>query len=119
MRPASPECYEVDLLSAPMPQSFQHMPWHEQAPLMYLGLVPAILHGLSELELPETLSASSPLPAGYDEHVVLLRQRALNSYPQELVQKTQHALVRRLALQMHLHVQDMYQRYHDEHSSLA
>lgn len=24
-------CLEVDLLSAPMPQSFQHMPWHEQA----------------------------------------------------------------------------------------
>ena len=22
---------QVDLLSAPMPQSFQHMPWHEQA----------------------------------------------------------------------------------------
>mmetsp|Transcript_29674 Transcript_29674/g.69946 ORF Transcript_29674/g.69946 Transcript_29674/m.69946 type:complete len:216 (+) Transcript_29674:3-650(+) len=118
----------VDLLSAPMPQSFQHMPWHEQAPLMYLGLVPAILHGLSELELPETLSASSPLPAGYDEHVVLLRQRALNSYPQELVQKTQHALPHEGYEEGDLVVsfngcssvlgrdfcEDMYQRYHDE-----
>ncbi|CAK9005737.1 unnamed protein product [Durusdinium trenchii] len=73
----------VDLLSAPMPQSFQHMPWHEQAPLMYLGLVPSVLEGLSSNEM---------LTPGYDLHVVLLRQRALNSYPQELVQKTQHAL---------------------------
>eukprot|EP00913_Durusdinium_trenchii_P004313 g3998.t1 len=66
-----------------MPQSFQHMPWHEQAPLMYLGLVPSVLEGLSSNEM---------LTPGYDLHVVLLRQRALNSYPQELVQKTQHAL---------------------------
>ncbi|CAJ1343123.1 unnamed protein product [Effrenium voratum] len=77
----------VDLLSAPMPQSFQHMPWHEQAPLMYLGMVPSVLEGLGS-------QAPGPLASGYDPHVVLLRQRALNSYPQELVQKTQHALVR-------------------------
>ena len=49
---------------------------------MYLGLVPSVL------ELP----ADSTLSAGYDPHVVLLRQRALNSYPPELIQKTQHAL---------------------------
>lgn len=64
---------------------------------MYLGLVPSVL----ELESLESATET----AGYDPHVVLLRQRALNSYPQEpgsqitfllakvrLVMKTQHAL---------------------------
>lgn len=80
----------VDLLSAPMPQSFQHMPWHEQAPLMYLSLVPSLLEGLRSQD--HQLASDKSLSLGYDPHVVLLRQRALNSYPQELVQKTQHGL---------------------------
>ncbi|CAK0840131.1 unnamed protein product [Prorocentrum cordatum] len=81
----------VDLLSAPMPQSFQHMPWHEQAPLMYLSLVPGVLAGLAGPEggPPE---GDGPLAAGYDPRVALLRQRALNSYPPELVRRTEHAL---------------------------
>jgi len=77
----------VDLLSAPMPYSFQHMPWHEQAPVMFLLLVPGVLDGLA--------SAGSPLhslPSGYDDHVVIVPQRAMNSYPQELTQKTTHAI---------------------------
>ncbi|CAL1133739.1 unnamed protein product [Cladocopium goreaui] len=112
----------VDLLSAPMPQSFQHMPWHEQAPLMYLGLVPSVLEGLQSPSMP------GPLSAGYDSHVVLLRQRALNSYPQELVQKTKHALPHDGFEEGDLVIsfngcssvlgrdfcEDMYQRYHDE-----
>eukprot|EP00435_Cladocopium_sp_Y103_P030354 s641_g7.t1 len=113
----------VDLLSAPMPQSFQHMPWHEQAPLMYLGLVPSVLEGLQSMP-----SMPGPLSAGYDSHVVLLRQRALNSYPQELVQKTKHALPHDGFEEGDLvisfngcssvlgreYCEDMYQRYHDE-----
>lgn len=81
----------VDLLSAPMPYSFQHMPWHEQAPLMYLALVPSLLSGLSP-NLPADPGVGGALSNGYDPRVVLLQQRAMNSYPPELVQKTGHAL---------------------------
>jgi len=80
----------VDLLSAPMPHSFQHMPWHEQAPLIYLSLVPGVLRGLGGsggAEVPE-----GGLSAGYDPRVVLLPQRAMNSYPPEVVQRTVKAL---------------------------
>jgi len=80
----------VDLLSAPMPQSFQHMPWHEQAPLIYLSLVPHILEGLGGPGGAK--AAGSSLSAGYDPHVVLVEQRAMNSYPPEVVQKTGHVL---------------------------
>lgn len=80
----------VDLLSAPMPYSFQHMPWHEQAPLMYLSLLPSVLEDLGEPGRPASVTRA--LSAGYDPRVALLPQRALNSYPPELVQKTGHAL---------------------------
>mmetsp|Transcript_6370 Transcript_6370/g.19825 ORF Transcript_6370/g.19825 Transcript_6370/m.19825 type:complete len:439 (-) Transcript_6370:85-1401(-) len=80
----------VDLLSAPMPQSFQHMPWHEQAPLIYLALVPDALRGLGGPG--GTKAAGDSLSAGYDPHVVLLHQGAMNSYPPEVVKKTGHVL---------------------------
>eukprot|EP00933_Yihiella_yeosuensis_P013178 TRINITY_DN12333_c2_g1_i1.p1 TRINITY_DN12333_c2_g1~~TRINITY_DN12333_c2_g1_i1.p1 ORF type:complete len:477 (+),score=59.69 TRINITY_DN12333_c2_g1_i1:73-1431(+) len=82
----------VDLLSAPMPQSFQHMPWHEQAPLMYLTLIPSILDGLAGQDLSMTLGSDSSLSSGYDERVVMLKQSSMNSYPMEVVEKTGHAL---------------------------
>merc|ERR1719329_1741576 len=78
----------VDLLSAPMPYSFQHMPWHEQAPLMYLSLVPGILEGLRPGD-----DAKADLTSGYDPHVVLLPQNSMNSYPPDLVDRTAHALM--------------------------
>jgi len=82
----------VDLLSAPMPHSFQHMPWHEQAPLMYLALVPSLLAGLGGTIPDDGRGVGGVLSTGYDARVELLPQRALNSYPPELVQKTGHAL---------------------------
>eukprot|EP00386_Alphamonas_edax_P005496 GDKI01017752.1.p1 GENE.GDKI01017752.1~~GDKI01017752.1.p1 ORF type:complete len:404 (-),score=98.16 GDKI01017752.1:112-1323(-) len=33
----------IDLLSAPLPHSFQHNEWHEQSPVMYLSLIPSLL----------------------------------------------------------------------------
>mmetsp|Transcript_39728 Transcript_39728/g.114651 ORF Transcript_39728/g.114651 Transcript_39728/m.114651 type:complete len:438 (+) Transcript_39728:230-1543(+) len=79
----------VDLLAAPMPQSFQHMPWHEQAPLIYLSMVPEVLKGLGG---PGGSKPEGSLSAGYDPRVVLVEQRAMNSYPPEVVQKTGHVL---------------------------
>lgn len=83
----------MDLLSAPTPYSFQHMPWHEQAPLMYLALVPSVLSGLADMGAQGSLQGGGvELSSGYDPHVVLLQQRSMNSYPPELVAKTGHAL---------------------------
>eukprot|EP00428_Durinskia_dybowskii_P038901 CAMPEP_0170255752 /NCGR_PEP_ID=MMETSP0116_2-20130129/27729_1 /TAXON_ID=400756 /ORGANISM="Durinskia baltica, Strain CSIRO CS-38" /LENGTH=271 /DNA_ID=CAMNT_0010506761 /DNA_START=29 /DNA_END=841 /DNA_ORIENTATION=- len=82
----------MDLLSAPMPHSFQHMPWHEQAPLMYLTLVPSVLEGLADGRAAAHVSQGGYLVSGYDQHVSLLPQRAMNSYPPEVVDKTGHAL---------------------------
>lgn len=66
----------MDLLSAPMPYSFQHMAWHEQAPIIYLSLIPSVLQDIDD-----------PGGPGYDHHVVLLPQRAMNAYPPELVER--------------------------------
>ncbi|CAE8627376.1 unnamed protein product [Polarella glacialis] len=122
----------VDLLSAPMPQSFQHMPWHEQAPLMYLTLLPTVLQGLSGESLTATLASGSALSSGYDRHVVMMRQKAMNSYPQEVVTKTQHALPHDGFEEGDLVIsfngcssilgrefcEDMYDRYHAERACL-
>jgi len=81
----------VDLLAAPMPYSFQHMPWHEQAPLIYLALVPYLLNGLgANGEAP--LDPSTSLSNGYDPRVVLVDQRAMNAYPPDVVERTKHAM---------------------------
>eukprot|EP00927_Polykrikos_kofoidii_P038748 TRINITY_DN33174_c0_g1_i1.p1 TRINITY_DN33174_c0_g1~~TRINITY_DN33174_c0_g1_i1.p1 ORF type:complete len:530 (-),score=54.75 TRINITY_DN33174_c0_g1_i1:556-2049(-) len=83
----------ADLLSAPTPYSFQHMPWHEQAPLIYLSMVPSIFEGLSGRADEDPFLREQGLSAGYDPRVVLLPQRAMNAYPPELVQRTKHAML--------------------------
>eukprot|EP00392_Amoebophrya_sp_AT5.2_P013772 g13901.t1 len=105
----------IDLLAAPMPYSFQHNQWHEQSPFMYLALVPHILD-LNTLSFAPRAGEKSSEAAvaeealvvgreaagreeqnwrtlGYDpEHVRVVPQSLMNSYPPELVGRTQHAL---------------------------
>jgi len=116
----------IDLLSAPMPHSFQHMPWHEQAPLMYLSLLPWCLLDMDVMSAAQ-MPPQDGLTSGYDPHVVLLPQRAMNSYPPELVQKTEHAIAHKGYEEGDLVVsfngcgsvlggdycEDLYQQYHD------
>ncbi|CAD7928910.1 unnamed protein product [Amoebophrya sp. A120] len=89
----------IDLLAAPMPYSFQHNQWHEQSPFMYIALVPHILDlntliSTSSLAKPEKgLVQTDWRTLGYDpSHVRVVPQSRMNSYPPELVQRTQHAL---------------------------
>jgi len=92
----------VDLLAAPMPYSYQHNNWHEQSPFMYLSLVPSLLNldtidsysGAITSENPENSKYNGAHRAlGYDpDHVLIVPQGWMNSYPGELVQQTQHGL---------------------------
>mmetsp|Transcript_33370 Transcript_33370/g.86650 ORF Transcript_33370/g.86650 Transcript_33370/m.86650 type:complete len:170 (-) Transcript_33370:396-905(-) len=78
----------MDLLSAPLPHSFQHNQWHEQSPLMYLALIPSILQGLN-MDVEDTYD-----DAGYHQLVALVPQKALNAYPNETANRVsilQHA----------------------------
>eukprot|EP00927_Polykrikos_kofoidii_P024045 TRINITY_DN21944_c0_g1_i1.p1 TRINITY_DN21944_c0_g1~~TRINITY_DN21944_c0_g1_i1.p1 ORF type:complete len:452 (+),score=52.94 TRINITY_DN21944_c0_g1_i1:84-1439(+) len=82
----------VDLLSAPFLGSFQPFPWAEQSPMVYLSLLPWIFDGITNLTNEALLSQDWDLPAGYDPRVVLLPQRAFNSYPTSVVEKLSNVL---------------------------
>lgn len=95
----------IDLLAAPMPQSFQHNQWHEQSPFMYLAMVPSLLDlrplVVEQEEEGESVTEAAPAFArddrgrmGYDpEHVRVVPQSWMNSYPLELVERTRRALL--------------------------
>jgi len=72
----------IDLLSAPLPQSFQHHHHHEQSPLMYLALIPSVFQENSRYGEID----------GYDPNVAVVPQHWMNSYPEEVCNRVKHVM---------------------------